>query len=310
MALTADLWNSNRRLQSASNNAPAMRPHDPDAAAVRLLQQALIDTGFMHLRAPTGNYLGETSAAVVDVERTFNLGVDTGVAGRQVLGVLDLLLQGKRPETGGRSGASLAEADKPGARGKVGAALGALRSFRGQVQQTLDGTSVDLDAVTSDALSLHFKLLGPGVSAGIRRGVTIGDLDLIIRTYGGINNVMFNSANTFRSGTPVNGLTIPAEAPEGGPITFGPAYADFDTRFGKRIGPNSRMAIIIHESTHVVDGVSGVANIHISEFAPGYATQPPDLALHNPSAYAAFAAHIVLRRDPKPRFGLGAGRGL
>lgn len=309
MTLTADLWKNNRRLQSASNNAPSMRPRDTDAAAVRLLQQGLIDTGFMHLRAPTGHYLAETSAAVVDVEQTFNLVVDIGVAGRQVLGVLDLLLQGKRPETGGRSGASLAEADIPGARGKVAAALAALRSIRGQVQRMLGGASVDLDAVTSEALSLHFKLLPPGVLSGVRRGVTIGDLDLIIRTYGGIDNVMFNSATTFRSGSPVNGLSVPAEAPLGGPITFGPAYADFDTRFGKRIGPNSRMAIIIHEATHVVDGVSGAPNIHISEFDAGYAVQPPDLALHNPSAYAAFAAHVVLRRDPNPRFGLGAGRG-
>jgi hypothetical protein len=148
------------------------------------------------------------------------------------------------------------------------------------------------------------------VLAGVRRGVTLGDLDLITRTYGGIGNVMFNSATTFRSGSPVNGLTVPAEAPLDGPITFGPAYADFDTRFGKRIGPNSRMAIIIHEATHVVDGISGLPGIHTSEFEAGYPIQPPDLALHNPSAYAAFAAHIVLRRDPNPRFGLGAGRGL
>src|SRR5215831_6874469 len=131
MALTSPFWSGNRRLQNASNNAPSMHPHDPDAVAVRLLQDALKKTGFFPtLKAPTGFYGNETAAAVRDVESTFALAVDQGVAGRQVLGVLDLLLEGKRPPTGGRSGASLAEEDKPLASAKTEAALAALREFR------------------------------------------------------------------------------------------------------------------------------------------------------------------------------------
>jgi hypothetical protein len=76
------------------------------------------------------------------------------------------------------------------------------------------------------------------------------------------------------------------------------------------VGPNSRAAILIHEGMHAVDAdkKSGDDDIHISEFDPAYETQPPDKSLFNPSSFAGFAAHVFNGSDPKPRFGLGAGR--
>jgi peptidoglycan hydrolase-like protein with peptidoglycan-binding domain len=80
-------------------------------------------------------------------------------------------------------------------------------------------------------------------------------------------------------------------------------------------GANCQAAIIVHESTHVVDGTSGDPAKHISEWAsndppisgkfgdPGYDRQTPEDAIHNPSAYASFAAHVARGRDE--RFGDG-----
>ncbi len=311
MPLTAPLWKDNRRIQAAAINAPPMHPNEPDAAAVKLLQRALIDTGALHIGAPTGFYGPQTAEAVRDIEGTFALSVDQGVAGKQVLEVLDLLLQGKRPATGGRSGAALAEDDKPLASAKVNAALAALALFRPLLQAMLNGASVDSPLPVTLPLFIHFKLRRPQALINEGRVITMSDLDNIRRTYQGILNVFGASAAKFRSGTPVHGLTTPAEAQFGGVITFGPAFADFDTLHGGRIGPNSRAAILIHEATHVVDQTSHDPAVHISEFRPEYETQSPDAALHNPSSYAGFAAHIALGHEPTPRFGLGPGaRGL
>lgn len=80
-------------------------------------------------------------------------------------------------------------------------------------------------------------------------------------------------------------------------------------------GPNCQAAIIVHESTHVVDGLSGDPKSHISEWATvdppilnkfhntGHDQQTPEEALHNASAYASFAAHVARGRDE--RFGDG-----
>jgi hypothetical protein len=80
-------------------------------------------------------------------------------------------------------------------------------------------------------------------------------------------------------------------------------------------GPNCQAAIVIHESTHVVDGTSGDNDKHISEWATAdppisgkfgdtsYDLQTPENAIHNPAAYAAFAAHVAHGRDE--RFGDG-----
>lgn len=318
MAVHADHWKDNRRIQLASENTPSMKPGEPDRAAVVLLQNALIVNGFNIPSGATGNYLSETAAAVRDVEVRFGLLRDQGIAGKQVIGTLDFLLL-LRSLPGGppaappveplMMGSPLALKDVPLARQKLFAALQSLLAvqFTPAIVPTPGGSLLQVDPLTAEALRIHFRLVVSGPTGLGQRVLSFRDIQTIIATYDRIDGVLTNP-NMFRTAIPVNGLGIPAEAPLGGPITFGPAYKNFDTPGMQRIGPNSRAAILIHEATHVVDAVSGRADIHISEFDPRYDTQPADLSLHNPSSYAAFAAHIFLRRDPIPRFGLGAAR--
>ena len=85
-------FRKNRRIQSAAENAPPMKPGEGDVEAVRVLQHALIDAGFSIPDGPTGNYGRETMAAVQALERRWSLMSDTGIAGRQVFERLDALL--------------------------------------------------------------------------------------------------------------------------------------------------------------------------------------------------------------------------
>lgn len=143
------------------------------------------------------------------------------------------------------------------------------------------------------------------------RQLTDADLATILERYGQLVKLFAASATRFRTGAPVNGILTAAEAPVNGPVTFGPAFTNVNSNFGELIGQNSRAAILIHEGVHVFDRNSGRRDTHISEFDPAYSAQSANLSLHNPSSFAGFAAHIDLKRDPVPRFGLGPGaRGL
>jgi hypothetical protein len=84
----------------------------------------------------------------------------------------------------------------------------------------------------------------------------------------------------------------------GNPIRFTP---DFNT-----CGPNCQAAIVLHESVHVFDSRSNDGPVHISEFDATYNSQTTDNAIHNPSAYSAFAQQVSLHRDT--RFGQGPGK--
>jgi hypothetical protein len=173
-----------------------------------------------------------------------------------------------------------------------------------QVKQyyAVGSKGASLDPLTRDALQVRFKFNVPGISSSIARGVTVADIDYIMRHFRGVVEVLRNKAVMFKSGTPRPwGIHTPAAAPFGGPIMFGAAFTECDNSVGKRIGPNSRAAIIIHESVHVINPHSGDAPVHISEFWSNYATQPTRYALNNPSAYASFAAHVHERKNPKPR---------
>jgi hypothetical protein len=67
--------------------------------------------------------------------------------------------------------------------------------------------------------------------------------------------------------------------------------------------------MVIHECVHVFDERSGEAEIHISEWdEPRFSANPPELQMHNPSAYASFAAQVHHARHAWPveaRFGAG-----
>jgi len=300
MSLRSPFWSVNQRLQRAAENNPSMKAFDPDSAAVTLLQQAIAQTGILPGIAIDGIYGQQTAGALRSVEIRFNMDLDQGVAGRQTLGIIDILLQN------GRLGHALAQADTTLAGTKVRAAVGALTAFR-----LARRTGAPLSPVTVNALRTHFRLTVGPPTIGVTRQVTDADIDAILKRYGELLGLFNASATRFRTGVPVNGIGTAAEAPLNGPVTFGPAFTDVNSHFGDRIGPNSRAAILIHEGVHVFDAQSGRNDTHISEFDPAYDVQRADLSLHNPSSFAGFAAHVHRGADPSPRFGLGPGaRGL
>lgn len=298
MPIFAPLWNSNTRIRAAAINAPGMKAFEPDHAAVTLLQQALASTGIAPTIKIDGIYGQQTAGAVKAVQKRFNLTPDQGAAGRQVIGVLDLMLRGVL------FGRDLALLDVPLATTKVRAALAAIRAL-----QLARSTGTPSATLTIDALRTHFRLTEAAPTFGVGRVMTDGDLITIVNRYTQLISLFAAAATRFRTGAPVNGIQTPAEAPLGGPITFGPAFTDgrnnFGDPIGEPIGPNSRAAILMHEGVHVFDGQSGADNAHISEFDPAYERQSAELSLHNPSSFAGFAAHIVNNGDPSPRFGLG-----
>jgi peptidoglycan hydrolase-like protein with peptidoglycan-binding domain len=302
MALRSPFWSSNQRKQRAADNKPPMKQGEPDKVAVTLLQQALINTGHAPTIKADGLFGPKTAGGVRDVETKFNMDKDAGVAGRQVIGILDILLQG------GRLGADLARADTGLARQKVQAAILALNNFRVSLI-----VAMPPNPLTVAALRTHFRLFLASPTIGVGRQVTTADIDAILARYNQLIGLLAPATSRFQTGVPVNGIFTAAEAPLGGPVRFGPAFTNVDSHFGDRIGPNSRAAVLIHEGVHVFDALSGDDNLtHISEFdEPRYSQQPADQSLHNPSSFAGFAAHIHNNGDPVPRFGLGPGaRGL
>lgn len=301
MPLFAPLWSGNNRIRAAAINAPGMKAFDPDRVAVALLQQALAATGIALAIKVDGIYGQQTAAAVKAVQKRFNLTPDQGAAGREVIGVLDLMLRNAL------FASDLARLDVPLAASKVRAALAAITAL--QIARRAGTPSAPL---TIAALRTHFRLTEAAPTIGVGRAMTDADLVTISIRYTQLIGLFSSAATRFRTGAPVNGPRTPAEAPLGGPITFGPAFTNVRNNFGnpvgEPIGPNSRAAILIHEGVHVFDGQSGAANAHISEFEPAYDRQSPELSLHNPSSFAGFAAHIINNGDPSPRFGLGAAQ--
>lgn len=298
MPIFAPLWSSNTRIRAAAINAPGMKAFDPDRVAVALLQQALATTGIAPSIKIDGIYGQQTAGAVKAVQKRFNLTPDQGAAGREVIGVLDLMLRGAL------FASDLARLDVPLASSKVRAAIAAIEAL-----QRARSSGTPAAALTIDALRTHFRLTVVAPTFGVGRVMNDLDLITIVNRYRQLLVLFAAAATRFRTGAPVNGIRTPAEAPLGGPITFGPAFTNVQNNFGnptgEPIGPNSRAAILMHEGVHVFDGQSGADNAHISEFDPAYDRQSAELSLHNPSSFAGFAAHIANNGDPSPRFGLG-----
>jgi hypothetical protein len=80
----------------------------------------------------------------------------------------------------------------------------------------------------------------------------------------------------------------------------------------EHFGPKCLAAMIVHESVHVFDARSGEPAIHISEWdEPTFSAIPPELQIHNASAYASYAAQIhhgALEWPRDSRFGAGRPR--
>jgi hypothetical protein len=224
------------------------------------------------------------------------------------------------------SGRALALQDVPLAQEKLAAAWVAINThgilMDLEATRLPSGVKVPFDPVTVDALEVHFHLIqppGPGKFPGTTPKRLLGrkDVSLIQAQYLRMALVLSKADTIIQDMTAADRATFP-DAPGvtdfGGTMRFGPMYRVFDgdstNPNGQGFGPNSRAAMVLHESVHVFDSVSWIPNfIHISEFDVRYDTAIlPDNALHNPSAYATFAAHIVDRADRQPRgrrFGAG-----
>jgi len=181
-----------------------------------------------------------------------------------------------------------------------------------------------------EAFHKHFKLiLDPSKKNALHPNVKVFNpatdtifLPFIRATFRGISGVVSNAGKfdlvTAATATADSAAGIAAYVKAtGGNIQVSPAF-NSPTR-----GPNCQAAIVVHESTHVVDGASGAAPAHIPEWASidppisgkvsagpgatfsatGYDLQTPEDAVHNASAYASFAAHVARGRDE--RFGDG-----
>ena len=94
----------------------------------------------------------------------------------------------------------------------------------------------------------------------------------------------------------------PAYALFGQGVWFTPRFLSF--------GPMCRAAMVLHESVHVIDAISGEPAIHVSEWdEPRFSAQSIEESLHNPSAYASFAAQVGVNAVDWPReVRYGAGR--
>ncbi|MEZ5448264.1 MAG: peptidoglycan-binding domain-containing protein [Thiolinea sp.] len=90
MVLSHPRFKHNPRLQQAAENNPALKPGDPDALAVAIIQQALVDLGYALPRSTgadgrlDGDYGAETIAALRQFQQDQGLQVD-GLVGRETL---------------------------------------------------------------------------------------------------------------------------------------------------------------------------------------------------------------------------------
>ncbi len=247
VTLLAPLWSANARVQRAANNLPAMRQLEADHSAVKLLQQALNQTG--SALTVDGIFGPRTAGAVVGAEKRFGFVSDGGSAGREVLGAIDLSLRGWKPPAGAHWGGEIARTVLPIARRKINAALQALTDVRNAIGQG-GFDFVTADGVTMAALKAHFKLVGPGGTKLAREGfIGKATIDPLIANFRGIQRTLANPS-MIRHSICTLGLNVAAEAAFGGPVLFGPPYSDFKldpvaiTNIDKT-GPNSLAAMML-----------------------------------------------------------------
>jgi len=274
------------------------------------LDSATIDPGELAAK----RYGPSTAAAVLAykknprrniINRSYQTQADN-IVGRMTIAALDRELVGNQSRPLAKD---LAVLDKPLTEGLIRNALKALNDIEKDIRILESGASLSLGTPRWDALQKHFHLQFQ-ISSSLGRALTKDDLTFIKRNYQEAANVLNNSAFSFDNGPPVKPGSAASGSFDQKKIFFSPLYKDFDTPDGKQIGPNSRAAIVIHESIHLVDNLSGDdTKTHISEFDPRYETMSADNARHNPSSYATFAWHVTRGHD-QSRFGLGPARGM
>jgi hypothetical protein len=231
--LIAPLWFENARLQRAVNNNPAMRENERDTVAVKLLQEAMILSGFRLEKGADGKFGPKTASMVVTIQKFFGFKTDAGIAGREVIGMLDLMMREYDPPPGPHWGGLLAKTIVPIAQGKVREALAALAVVQ-NLLTTRKFSATAADAVTLDALRVHFKLV-PGGGAKLSREafISLATINPLISNFAGIKRTLANPnmiRHTVCTGGPAgpndgfDGLSTAAESPFGGPISFGALF--------------------------------------------------------------------------------------
>ncbi len=103
------------------------------------------------------------------------------------------------------------------------------------------------------------------------------------------------------------GASPPPAYAHGGHVFFTDAFHLHDGTVG--FGRMCLAAMVVHECVHVFDARSGEPEIHVSEWdEPKFSAIPPREQIHNPSAYASYAAqvhHGELEWPREARFGAG-----
>jgi hypothetical protein len=208
------------------------------------------------------------------------------------------------------SGAWLARRDVPLARQKVQLSIAKLRAYQAIMNATESGPQ---DPVVEDALVTHYRLVSTDSGVNPPRW-PINDfiLNHLIRHFVALDGVLAANSTSFVDGLvyEADGSLAPAASNmDSKQVIFTTEYCDYSQG---GFGPQSRAAILIHEGYHSVDAEKRSADdtVHISEWQPQYANQPPRYSIYNPSSYASFAAHVFKGSDPSPRYGAGAGRAL
>jgi hypothetical protein len=189
----------------------------------------------------------------------------------------------------------------------IDAALDALRRVRAG-----EGDA-EAAEIVSAALSVNFSMPRTTDRA------VVGDVvETIVETYEKARGILVRSdryfvavaetaaRNVFRASADIP----PAYAIFDEAIYFTPRFEVYDAGSGRGFGPFCRAAMVLHESIHVIDAESGTPDVHISEWdEPGFSAQTIEESVHNPSAYASFAAQVHERRLEWPRHArYGAGR--
>lgn len=166
----------------------------------------------------------------------------------------------------------------------------------------------EADPLTRAALRVNFawdRVRGEERSALLR---------FVDQHFASIEGVLADSARLFRRAWPWHWAQFFPNGPPpayvfAGRVYFTSAFRPYDPSTGAGFGPKCRAAMVVHESVHVFDPLSGGADVHVSEWdEPRFSALTPAQQRHNPSAYASFAAqvhHEQLEWPREARFGAG-----
>lgn len=206
----------------------------------------------------------------------------------------------------------LAETEgKPIALAWIDAAIVALNGY---LEWLAGGEEPSTRAVVDRALEINFSL---SPSARLFR---IPFVLLVLGTFTRARDVIARSDRLFSNVSEEetrrlfgsDGGMPPAYAIFAQGVFFTPWFAPYDPATRTGFGPLCRAAMVVHESVHVIDRVSGEPAVHISEWAePAFSAQTVEESLHNPSAYASFSAQVhegALEWPRDVRYGAGRPR--